>query len=77
MVFEKVKKEVVEILAVSPDAVALESDFINDLDADSLDIAQMLLAMENIFGVEFTETEINTIKTVGDVVKFIEANKKF
>ncbi|MDR3185920.1 MAG: acyl carrier protein [Christensenellaceae bacterium] len=76
MIFEKVKAQIVELLQVKPELVTPESDFINDLNADSLDIAQMLLTMEGIFGIEFDEDEIKTLKTVDDVVKYIERTKK-
>lgn len=72
MVFERVAAFVAELLGISKDAVRMESDFINELNADSLDIAQMLITLEQEFDIEFDDEQIVMLKTVGDVVRFIE-----
>lgn len=70
---EKVSKLIAEQLGIDPASVQPESDLIGDLKADSLDIVQMLMTMEQEFGVEFDDVEILGLKTVGDVVRFLES----
>ena len=74
--FEKVQSMISELLGIDSAKIAPESDFITDLKADSLDIVQMLIAMENEVGIEFDDQEMQKIKTVNDVVGFIEKHKK-
>ena len=72
MTFDKVREIVVEQLGVEADEVALESTFIDDLGADSLDIVELIMAFEEEFGVEIPDDAAETILTVGDAVKFID-----
>lgn len=72
---DRVKKIVVEHLGVDAEKVALEASFIDDLGADSLDTVELVMAFEEEFGVEIPDTAAETILTVGDAVKFLEANK--
>ncbi|MDR0751938.1 MAG: acyl carrier protein [Christensenellaceae bacterium] len=74
MIFEKIKQHLMDVLDLDPNSITLDSDIINDLDADSLDIAQMLLELENNYKIEFEDDDIKTIRTVGDIVRFIENN---
>lgn len=76
MIFDNVKKMIAEQLMLDESEVTLESDFIADLNADSLDLVQLLILLEKEYGVSFTDDEIKAVKTVGDVVDFIEKNKK-
>lgn len=73
MIFEKVRKILSEELFVDEDKITLESDMINDLNADSLDLVQLLVRMERDMGVFVEDEEIKAIKTVGDVVNTIES----
>ncbi len=73
--FEKVQQMVAEHLSISVDKVKPESDFVVDLEADSLDIVEMLISLEDSFGIEFEDSEMVDIKTVQDVVNFIEGRK--
>lgn len=73
MIFEKVKNLISEQLGVNVEEIKMETDLINELEADSLDIVQMLITMESEFGIEFDDDEIKGLRTVGDVVKFIES----
>ena len=73
--FEKVQSMISELMGIDKSKIKHECNFIDDLKADSLDIVQMLIAMENEFGIEFDDAEMQNIKTVGDVVKFIEKHK--
>lgn len=75
MTLSKVKKMIADQLGVSADSISENSDLINELNADSLDIVQMLISLENEFDVEFNDDEIKVVKTVGDVVKFIDSRK--
>ena len=73
--FEKVQSLIAEHLSISTDKIKPESDFIADLEADSLDIVEMLISLEDCFGIEFEDGEMVNIKTVQDVVNFIENRK--
>ena len=76
MVIEKVKELVAEQLGVSKDAVAAETNIIEDLGADSLDVIEMLMTLEEEFGISIPDDKINQIKTVGQIVELIENSKK-
>lgn len=73
MVFEKVKAILVDQLDVDEDAITMESSIIDDLGADSLDVVDMVMSMEEEFDIEIPDEEIEAMKTVGDLVKFIES----
>ena len=73
---ERVKKIVVEHLGVSESEVTLEASFTADLGADSLDTVELLQQFENEFGIAIPDDQAETIKTVGDAVKYIEENEK-
>jgi len=72
--FEKVKEIVVEQLGVEADTVAPESAFIADLEADSLDIVEFMMALEEEFDIEIPDEDAEKIVTVGDAVKYIDSN---
>ncbi|ODM28030.1 acyl carrier protein [Acetivibrio mesophilus] len=74
MVFEKVKKIIAEQLGVEEDEIAMESSFIDDLGADSLDIVELIMALEEEFDLEIPDSEAEKISTVGDVVEYIKNN---
>ena len=73
--FEQVKKIVVEQLGVEPDEVQMTSTFVDDLGADSLDIVELIMAFEEEFNIEIPDEQAEKIKTVEDVVKFIESKQ--
>lgn len=73
-IFESVKGILVEQLGVDGDTVSMESNFIDDLNADSLDIVELVMAMEQEFGISIPDEEAERIKSVGDAVEFIKAN---
>ena len=75
MVFEKIKSLIADQLMIAESEITLESEFIKDLNADSLDLVQMLIMLEKEYGITFTDDEIKSVKTVGDVVNYIEKNK--
>lgn len=74
MVFEKVKEIIIEQLGVEEDDVTMESSFIDDLGADSLDIVELIMALEEEFDLEIPDEEAEKIATVGDVVHYIRSN---
>ena len=76
MVFEKVRDFIVEQLGVEESAVTLEASFIDDLGADSLDIVELIMALEEEFDIEIPDGEAENIKVVSDVVNYIKANAK-
>jgi acyl carrier protein len=75
MVFEKVQEKVAEQLGIEADEITLESSFIVDLGADSLDIVELLMALEEEFDIEIPDEEAEKLATVGDVVDYIKSNK--
>ena len=76
MILDKVIKILVDQLDVDKDAIAPESSIIDDLGADSLDIVDMVMSLEEEFDIEIPDEEIEAMKTVGDIVKFIEAKSE-
>lgn len=72
--FEKVKNMLVEKLGVNENLVTMESEIIKDLGADSLDLVEMLLSLEENFGVVVSDEQTESIKTVGDIVNIIDNN---
>ena len=71
---ERVKKIVVEHLGVEEAKIQSESKFIDDLGADSLDTVELVMAFEEEFGSEISDSEAEKILTVGDAIKFIESH---
>ena len=72
--FEKVKKTIVDTLDCEMDAVTLEATLSEDLGADSLDAVELNMALEDEFGVAIPDEELAKLKTVGDIVAYLEAN---
>ena len=75
MIFEKIKELLAEQLDAPADDMAMDTDIANDLGADSLDVVELLMSIEDEFDVEIPDEEIENIKTIGDLVKYIEENK--
>jgi acyl carrier protein len=73
---EKVKDIIVEQLGVDPERVKPESSFIDDLGADSLDIVELVMAMEEEFDLEIPDTDAEKLKTVQDVLNYVETKGK-
>ncbi len=73
-VFEKVKAIIVEQLGVSETAVTMEASFIDDLGADSLDIVELVMALEEEFDIEIPDTDAEKVVAVSDVVEYIKEN---
>ena len=71
-VFERVRSIVSERLGVDEDKVTMDAEFIGDLNADSLDLVEVIMAMEQEFDTEIKDEDAENIRTVSDAVKFIE-----
>lgn len=75
MVFEKVRDIVCAQLDYDEDSVTMQSSIIDDLGADSLDVVELVMSLEEEFDMEIPDEEAENIKTIGDMVKYIEVNK--
>ena len=73
MTFDKIKAILVDQLDVDEDAVTMDSIITDDLGADSLDVVDMVMTLEEEFDLEIPDEEIENMKTVGDIVRFLEA----
>ncbi len=73
-IFEKIRENLVELLGVNPEEVTMEASFLDDLNADSLDIVDLVLQLEKEFNFQIPDDDAELIKTVGDAVRYIEAN---
>ncbi len=74
MVFEKVRRIIAEQLGIEEDDIQMESSFLDDLGADSLDIVELIMALEEEFDIEIPDSEAEKITTVGDAVEYIKNN---
>lgn len=72
--FDRVKDIIVDQLGVDEDTVTMEASFIDDLGADSLDIVELVMALEEEFEMEIPDEDAEKIATVGDAVEYIKAN---
>ena len=75
-IFEKVKSIIVEQLGVTETSVTMEASFIDDLGADSLDIVELVMALEEEFDIEIPDSDAEKVVTVSDVVEYIKENVK-
>ena len=75
-VFEKVKSIIVDLLEVEADQVIPEASFRGDLEADSLDLVELLMAFEDEFGSQIPDEDVKNIVTVGNAVSYIEQHMK-
>jgi acyl carrier protein len=72
MNFEKIRKIVAQQLDLDPETITAESRLIEDLKADSLDIVELIMDLEQDFGVEIPDDDLPNIKTIGDIVNYLE-----
>ena len=73
-IFAKVKEVIVDQLSVDEDDVSADASFFDDLGAGSLDIVELVMALEDSFGISIPDEDAESIKTVGDAVDYIAAN---
>ena len=74
-ILEKVKEVIIEQLGVEDEDIRLETSFIDDLGADSLDIVELIMALEEEFDMQIPDSEAEKIATVNDVVEYIKNNQ--
>lgn len=74
MVMEKIKNILIEQLSIDESEIVPEASFIDDLGADSLDIVELIMSMEEEFGIEIPEEEVEGLTTVGAAAEYIKAN---
>ena len=74
-VLEKIKGIVAEQLDVAENEVVPEANFVDDLGADSLDLTELIMAMEDEFGLEIDDEEAQNLRTVNDAIKYIESKQ--
>ena len=74
MEFEKLQEIIAEVMNVETDDITLDTSFVEDLGADSLDVADIVMSIEEEFDVEVPDDQLQNIKLVGDIVKYIEEN---
>ena len=75
MEFEKLKKIIAEVLNVDEEEITMETTFVDDLGADSLDLFEMVMSLEDSCGVEIPTEDLETMVTVGDVAEYLEQHK--
>jgi acyl carrier protein len=75
MVFEKVVEIITKELNVKKEEIKMETSLTDDLGADSLDAVELIMSLEDEFGVKISDEKAQTFKTVGDIVKHLEENK--
>ncbi len=75
MIVDKIKSILAEQLDVDVEELTLETDIARDLNADSLDVVEILMSLEDEFSVEIPDEEIENIKTIGDLAEYIENNQ--
>lgn len=73
-IFQELKNILKDTVTVEEEEITLESDLVNDLNLDSLDLVDLALSVEQVFGFEFSDEQLQQIKTVKDVVDIIESN---
>lgn len=73
---DKITEIIVEQLGVKPEEVNADASFVDDLGADSLDTVELVMALEEEFGVEIPDEDAEKIGTVGDAIKYVEEKKK-
>ncbi|MEH2956522.1 acyl carrier protein [Candidatus Merdisoma sp. JLR.KK006] len=74
--FEEMKAIVADNLGVDGDSITMESSFKEDLNADSLDLFEMVMALEENYGVEIPSEDLEKLLTVGDVINYIKSHKE-
>ena len=75
MTFEKIRELIVEQLGIDEDMVEMDTNLMKDLEGDSLDMVEIILGIEETFGLEIPDEEAEKMQTVGDLVRYVEENK--
>lgn len=74
MVFDKIREILAEQLDLDESKISMDSDIVEDLEADSLDVVDLVMSLEDEFGIEVPDEAIENFKIVGDIVRYIEEN---
>ena len=74
MVFERIREIICDQLDLEEDKVTMDSDIMEDFEADSLDVVDLVMSIEDEFGLEVPDDQLENFRTVGDVVRYIEEN---
>ena len=74
MVFERIREIICDQLDLEEDKVTMDSDIMEDFEADSLDVVDLVMSIEDEFGLEVPDDQIENFRAVGDVVRYIEEN---
>ena len=74
MVFERIREIICDQLDLEEDKVTMDSDIMEEFEADSLDVVDLVMSIEDEFGLEVPDDQIENFRTVGDVVRYIEEN---
>ena len=74
MAFERIREIICDQLDLEEDKVTMDSDIMEDFEADSLDVVDLVMSIEDEFGLEVPDDQIENFRTVGDVVRYIEEN---
>ena len=72
--FERIRELLAEQLDIDEDKITMDSDILEDFEADSLDVVDMVMTLEDEFGVQVPDEQIENFHTVGDVVRYVEEN---
>lgn len=72
MVFDQVKESLADILSYDADKIELDTDLVRDLGVDSIDTVELIMAVEDTYDIKISDKDAEDLKTVGDVVEFIE-----
>lgn len=72
MVFDQVKESLANILSCDADKIELDTDLVRDLGVDSIDTVELIMAVEDTYDIKISDKDAEDLKTVGDVVEFIE-----
>ena len=74
--FEKIRGCIASQLGIDEEEIKMESSFVNDLGADSLDIVELIMALEEKYDIEIPDEEVEKIVTVGDIVEYVKARSE-
>ena len=75
MIFDEIKDIIIDQLLVEESEVTMDTNLMKDLSADSLDAVEIIMAIEEEYGIEIPDEDAETFQTVGDLVKYVEENK--
>lgn len=75
MIFDKIKDIIIEQLQVEESDINMDTNLMKDLSADSLDAVEIIMAIEDEYGIEIPDEDAEKIQTVGDLVRYVEDNK--